>query len=133
MGAGCYYTLNEDREYRAYWLDVGYSEDEFDTLYEDEVLNLMACILEHPKCEEASSNTALYGEMFKVVLEPNYYSSGIVINFEYEPVDERQEGLQRHLYTKCYQTLIRHINKDYPLRIATSGYTYGTIEIGQAA
>lgn len=133
MGAGCYYTLEEDRDQRAYWIELEDTANEFE--YEWLIESIIDHIMELPICKKYGQvpsrngyeNKIYYGDMFIVSLESKYYGDGVIINFEFQEVE--YEGLQRSNYIKSYMKLIRHLNKSFELNIATSGYTCSKLEI----
>ncbi|MCP3921320.1 MAG: hypothetical protein GY714_01915 [Desulfobacterales bacterium] len=142
MGAGCYYTLEENRDIKAYWVNIqvedeeGYGEDDDGWAFEFVLDQLKETILELPICAKYglipsntgyNNNKIYYGDMFIVSLDSTYYGDGILINFEFQDVD--CEGLQNHNYEISYNKLIKHINKSFELSIATSGYTSATLAV----
>lgn len=129
MGAGCYYTLEENRDIKAYWLDLGLQEESDEFLYDDEMVDLKYIIEEMIKVDSfGADDWSYYGDMYKIILEPTYYGDGIVINLEYQVVDHKLKGLQSYNYENVYRKIIKHINKFLPLRVATTGYT--SVEMG---
>ena len=124
MGAGCYYTMKEIPEQRAYWLDVGYSdEDDECNYYDDDLINLADCLAELPLF-----HSGRYGKnnQYIVTLKPTYYGDGIIIDVE---LSDYATALDRHNIYKVYLRIIKHINTSYPLSIATSGYTHSVMPV----
>lgn len=129
MGAGCWYTLSVDRDERAFWLDVEEPEDyELDL----QILNLL--LMRMPKVEATADDEVLYyGDCFAIELKPKYYGDGIIIDLVdnmggYEPHYE----LMLSKVGQIYRKIIKHINAETPLFIATSGYTACKVGVGEA-
>lgn len=129
MGAGCHYTLKDDSSIKAYWLDFGTDYNEF--TFDIELLNLNHSLLELPLCSEYSGEL-YYGECFKIVLESKYNGDGIVIDLQ-----ECMSGCEPHYelmlskLESMYNKIIKHLNKYFPLTVATSGYTSYEYKIGE--
>ena len=144
MGAGCWYTLEEDRDIKAYWVDVEPCDTDEGEIFEDYFENVLECltetILELPICKKYGmvssvnggyyKNKIYYGDSFIVSLDSTYHGDGIVINFEFQETE--YYSLQQANYEKSYRKLIKHINESFTLSIATSGYTSAEIKINEA-
>jgi hypothetical protein len=134
MGAGCYYTLPQNRDIKAYWLDIGFAENEDDQDYYDcEIDNLISLIKQLPLVFLGNDDRIYYGQHYEIKLESNYNGDGIVINLL---IDDRDLNSQVYPLvlsnlSRVYRRIIRHINKSVPLRIATSGYTSALLAIGE--
>lgn len=133
MGAGCFYTLPDDRSIRAYWLDIGFAEDDDQSdLFNCELENLREVIKGLPLAWFGNDDRIYYGQHYEIKLESNYNGDGIVINLAIDDRDlcSRIYPLVLSNLARVYARIIRHINKALPLRIATSGYTSALIDIG---
>jgi hypothetical protein len=135
MGAGNRYTLVEDSNTLAYQLDVSCDcgPDDYCDCFDCERENLIGHVLQMPLCKKYgltdSREEIYYGDFYRITFNPSYYGDAIVINLEFENCCEN-ESLQRANYLRCYNKIIRHINKAYPLFVGY-GWTRGNIEIGE--
>jgi hypothetical protein len=126
MGAGCNYTLKDNRDIKAYWLEVD------SNFWLEELRALKSCLLELPLCSDCDDYELYYGECFKIVLESTYYGDGIVIDLQENMTScESHYDLMLSKQEAIYRKIIKHINKTFSLNIATSGYTSAFIEIGK--
>ena len=134
MGAGCFYTLPQNRDIKAYWLNIGFPEDDDHEFYlfNDEKQNLIDTLKGNKDFCLGLDGVLYLGEIYRIVLEPTYNGDGILINLELLPRYENDQFYLRMLESS-YLKLIRFINRFYPLCIATSGYTYSEIQVGQVA
>lgn len=135
MGAGCHYTLPQNRDIKAYWLNIGFPENEDDQdyyLFNDEKQNLIDTLKDYPDFYLGLDGVLYLGKIYRIVLESTYNGDGILINLELLPHYENDQ-FYLNMLEKSYLKLIRFINRFYPLCVATSGYTYSVIQIGQAA
>lgn len=134
VGVGCYYTLknyNTDGErIRAYWVEIDSTDyPDYDTCfdYEELIYEIISTLrAAFPKMlgDCHNDNEMYYGENFKIILESTYYGDGIIINFEIiENGDEPHWALIQYNYERCYDKIVRAVNKSFALRIATSGFT----------
>lgn len=129
MGAGCYYTLPDNRDIKAYWLDFGTDYDEY--TYQDETDFLIEVLSALPLFYKGNNNALYYGKHYRIELKPTYYGDGLLINLVVD-LEEWQEmhGLTLANLEKVYNRIIKHINKSASLRVASSGYTSCLIETG---
>lgn len=134
MGTGCFYTLPQNRDIKAYWLDIGFPEDDDQEFYlfSDEKQNLIDTLKDNKEFCLGLDGVLYLGKIYRIVLEPTYNGDGILINLELLPHYENDQFYLRMLELS-YLKLIRFINRFYPLCIATSGYTYSKIQVGQVA
>ena len=134
MGAGCNYTLHDDDSSPAYWLDVGYAdEDDFDNFnYSDQLAYLREVIQDIPTRAQGGitvedDTTLMYGFNYNVLLKSTHEGDGILIDLELisaEPIAETN-------YQKTYDYIIKQVNKALPLRFATSAWTSGLCKVGE--
>lgn len=136
MGAGCYYTLPDNRDIKAYWVDVEIEEEDQDdetagSFYYDLLIeDLKDCLLELPLCTDYNGQL-YYGKQHKVDLDSTYYGDGILINLVIDlyDYDEKYNFVLSNL-ERVYNKIIRHVNQRFELRKASSGWTSCTIERG---
>jgi hypothetical protein len=142
MGAGCNYTLDENNDIRAYWIDIAcdcYEQDQECVCFQDTIDNLKYELLELKQLAKHGQvpsnngyeNKFYYLDSYIVSLESTYNGDGVLIQFLLQD-DSDNYGLKMHNYENSYLKVIKHINKYYPLRIATSGYTSAFIDVGKA-
>lgn len=132
MGAGCFYTLPQDRNIQAYWISLGFSDDEDQDqfLFDCEKDNLIDTLKDYNGFFIGWNGALYIGKIYRLVLESNYNGDGILINLELLPEYENDQ-FYLNMLEKSYLKLIRFINRFYPLCIATSSYTYAAISINQ--
>lgn len=133
MGAGCYYTLPDNRDIKAYWIDIELDEEDQDDssfIFDLTLDELKLTLLELPLCHEYN-NQLYYGKHFKIDLDSTYHGEGILINLCIDLYDwsDKYNFVASNL-ERVYNRIIRHVNQSYELRKATSGYTACTIERG---
>lgn len=133
MGAGCYYTLPDNRDIKAYWIDIELGEENQDDrsfIFDLTLDELKLTLLELPLCHEYN-NQLYYGKHFKIDLDSTHYGDGILINLYIDLYDwsDKYNFVASNL-ERVYNRIIRHVNQSYELCKATSGYTACTIERG---
>ena len=133
MGAGCYYTLPDNRQIKAYWLDVASDEsdpDEFAHAVQCERDYLQELIAELPLAG-VYGGALYYGKHYRIDLEPTYNGDGILINLAVDLPDyDHRYPLTLANLERVYMRIVKHINKKLPLRVASSGWTSATVERG---
>lgn len=131
MGAGCYYTLPDNRQIKAYWLDVVIDDDEIADQYDYDKQYLIDVITELPLAVVAPSGRLYYGKHYRIELDPTYNGDGILINLAIDlPEYDQRYGLTLANLERVYNRIIKHVNKSLPLRVASSGYTSVLIAAG---
>lgn len=149
MGAGCHYTLTDNRNIRAYWVSLsdydnedGEDEEEISASRAEEytmlVEDLVSLVQELPLGQTSRSTfdrnsrknpEVAYGQFFKMEFSPTYYGDGIILDLQFAG-DSEDNPLARNIHQQVYEKIARAINKQYELCIATSGYTSHTYETG---
>lgn len=122
MGAGTYYTINENGK-KAFWIDFD-SEDynEYD-LFKDNLINY---ITENTSFDYENDMRFSNG-LYVLNLEPKYYGDGFVFQMNPWPDEEiHTYNLALGSFDKNYLALAKIMSKVFELRIATSGYTSTT-------
>lgn len=128
MGHGCYYTHEHNGE-RAFWVDIGFTEEEYEL--ENEFLNIKY-ELKSLGYDDTGDPYIMANGLGLVKLVWTYDSTGIVIKLEphfddqyyMEAEDYRKYNLFISNKDRMYDRIKRHLLKSgYKLRIATSGYT----------
>ena len=134
MGAGCYYTLPDNRDILAYWLDVPASDEDEDYSdnFECELDYLKEVLLSLPLCHEYNGQL-YYGKQFKIDLDSTYYGDGILINLVIDMYDwsEKYNFVLSNL-DKVYHRIIKHVNKSLPLKRAAGAWcsaNFAVVEI----
>lgn len=131
MGAGCYYTLPDNRDIKAYWIDVESSEEEHGDQYDFEKEFLRDLILELPLAGVGITGQLFYGKHYRIDLEPTYNGDGILINLAVDLAEyDRLYPLTLANLERVYMRIIKHVNKSTALRIASSGWTSANVERG---
>jgi hypothetical protein len=133
MGAGCYYTLPDNRDILAYWLDVPASDEDEDYSdnFECELDYLKEVLLSLPLCHEYNGQL-YYGKQFKIDLDSTYYGDGILINLVIDLYDwsEKYNFVLSNL-DKVYHRIIKHVNKSLPLKRAAGSWCSAEYGIGE--
>jgi hypothetical protein len=138
MGAGCYYTLPQNRDILAYWVDVTLDDEDRDLGWDDsdfhDVLldDLKSCILELPLSYDKKGTQIYYGKHYIIELEPTYYGDGILIHLSVDLEDWRD--LYPLMYVnleKVYNKIVKHINKSFSLKRAAGSWCSSTIKRGE--
>jgi hypothetical protein len=134
MGAGCYYTLPDNRDVLAYWLDIGYEfegqEDNSD-YFDCELDNLESVLLELPLCSKYNGQL-YYGKQFKIDLDSTYNGDGILINLIVDLYDyDKKYNFVVSNLEKVYNRIIKHVNKSLPLRRAAGAWCSAQFAIGE--
>lgn len=126
MGAGCYYTLPDNRDIKAYWIEIDPEE------YQFELENLEGFFRELPLYFRGNCGRHYYGNHYELTFESTYNGDGILI---YLGIDDRDLNSQiyplvEYNLDRVYRRIMRHLNKYLPLCRATGSYCYTKIEIG---
>lgn len=123
MGAGCWYTLHDDRDTRAFWIDLGWDLDE--SAYDMEYECVVDRLKDLPLFFVGHDFRLYYGEQFEITLENTYYGDGLVVQLR---MCDEEDPLTRANYLRCYDKIKRHLMQYFDCRIATSGYTSMLLE-----
>lgn len=138
MGAGCYYTLPDNREILAYWIDLTLDQgdensDEFDTDFYSEIMadDLKECLLDLPLCHEYHGQL-YYGKHFKIDLASTYYGDGLLINLSVDLYDwsDNYNFVASNL-DRVYNRIIKHVNKSFKLCRAAGAWCRAEFAIGE--
>lgn len=134
MGAGCYYTLPQNRDILAYWIDLPESDDQDSDnswIFDATVENISETLLELPLCSFADQYSFWYGKHYKIELVSTYYGDGlqILLSVDLPEYHEKFNFFASNL-TKVYAKIIKHVNKDFDLKRAAGSWSSTTIEIG---
>ena len=133
MGAGCYYTLPDNREIKAYWLEVASDEstpEDFSDAVQYEHEYLQELITELPLAG-VYDGVLYYGKHYRINLESTYNGDGILINLVIDlPEYDRLYPLTLANLERVYTRIIKHVNKSTALRIASSGYMSEAVPVG---
>lgn len=135
MGAGCYYTLPDNRDVLAYWLAVDFDEelDEYENSdnYACDLEYLKELLLQLPLCHEYNGQL-YYGKHFKIDLDSTYHGDGILINLIVDLYDynEKYNFVVSNL-ERVYNRIIKHINKSLPLKRAAGAWCSAQFAIGE--
>ena len=135
MGAGCHYTLPDNRNIKAYWLDLSCADEEQNDPdlwafhWDTEKEFLQDVIAQLPLATVGVNGVLYYGKYYRIEFVSTYNGDGILINLV---IDGLYEWAQVYPLTlanleRVYHKIIRHVNKSTALRVATSGYTATTI------
>lgn len=124
MGAGCWYTLHDDRDTRAFWIDL-HPEIEEEIDYDFEYDQVIWALKDLPLFFVGHNNRLYYGEQFEITLENTYYGDGLVVQLR---MCDEEDPLTRVNYLRCYEKIKRHLMQYFDCRIATSGYTSMLLE-----
>lgn len=135
MGIGCDYRLTDRPSERAYWVRYPDLEvdDEYDYAYEVEHYyhELLKYIQKHPKVSvpryTPHSGKYYYGMLYMITVRSEEH--GWVIDFEVD-AEENMRGLAASQLAKAYKAFLKYINREFPLVIATSGWTSQDIPVG---
>lgn len=134
MGAGCYYTLPDNNQIRAYWLDVASDEsdpEDFADTVQCEREYLRDLVLELPLAGVGITGQLFYGKHYRIELSQTYNGDGILINLSVDLPDyDRRYPLTLANLERVYTRIIKHVNKSTALRVAACGWTSANVERG---
>lgn len=134
MGAGCYYTLPQNRDILAYWIELPESDDQdsddswiFDCMVE----NIGETLLTLPLCDVVDQFSFWYGKHYKIELVSTHYGDGlqILLSVDLPEYHEKFNFFASNL-SKVYAKIIKHVNKDFDLKRAAGSWCSTTIEKG---
>lgn len=137
MGAGCYYTLPDNREIKAYWIDLDFQHEDgeaddyqsaaFDYLKDD----LAYTLQQLPLFYVGADGAFYYGKLYRIDLAGTYNGDGLILNLAIDlPEYDRCYPLALANLDRVYAKIMRHVNRFYTLSVACSGYTSARVDIG---
>lgn len=137
MGAGCYYTLPDNRDVKAYWIDLDFRHEDgeaddyesaaFDYLKED----LIYILQQLPLFSVGVNGLLYYGKHYRIDLAETYNGDGLLINLAVDlPEYDRLYPLTLANLDRVYAKVMRHVNQFYALTVASSGYTSARVDKG---